>query len=210
MIHSTVTIDGVDITSTYGFYLVDRRLSNPEAKTEYIEIPDMNGSLDATEAMGLRFNDRILTLKFVYPVLANWDTAFSALSNFLHGKKHRIIFGEDPNWYYVGRISIDEFNGPERSVSGSARVFPYKLATNLTTVSQAVSGSATITLSNDAMTVVPEVTVTSEMTLSWGTNTKTIAAGTYRIAGLELEEGNTNITVTGTGTITFTYRKGRL
>lgn len=210
MIYSPVTIDGVNITTTYGFYLVERHLTNPEVKTQFIDIPDMNGALDATEAMGLHFNDRMLSLQFVYPTLGNWDTAFSSLTNYLHGQKRKIVFGEDPNWYYVGRIFISEFNGPERTVTGSAQVFPYKLATTLTTVSQAITSSGTVTLSNDVMTVVPEVTVTAEMTLAWGTNSKTLEAGTYLIDGLELGEGNTTITVTGTGTITFKYRKGRL
>lgn len=210
MIHSNVIIDGVDVTETYGLYLVERHLTNPETKVDYIEIPDMNGSLDATEAMGLRYNDRIISLQFIYPVLGPWDDVFSRFSNFLHGKKHRIIFGEDPNWYYTGRITLEEFNGPERTITGTARVYPYKFATELTTVSQAVSGTAEILLENDYMTVVPEVTVTSEMTLAWGSNSATVEEGTYRIAGLELDEGTTRVTVTGTGTITFTYRKGRL
>lgn len=210
MIYSPVTIDSVNIQSTYGFYLVDRTLSNPTTKTNYIEVPDVHGSLDATETLGLFYEDRILTLKFKYPPLQTWDTDFSKLTNYLHGKKRKIVFSDDPNWYYIGRISIDEFNGPERTVTGSARVYPYKLAVTETTVTETVSGTSTVTLSNDAMTVVPEVTTTDEVTIAWRTNSVTISAGTYRIAGLELQEGTTTLTLTGNATVTIKYRKGRL
>lgn len=210
MIYSPVTFDSVNIQSTYGFYLVDRTLSNPTTKTNYIEVPDVHGSLDATETLGLFYEDRILTLKFKYPPLQTWDTDFSKLTNYLHGKKRKIVFSDDPNWYYIGRISIDEFNGPERTVTGSARVYPYKLAVTETTVAETVSGTSTVTLSNDAMTVVPEVTTTDEVTIAWGTNSVTISAGTYRIAGLELQEGTTTLTLTGNATVTIKYRKGRL
>ena len=60
------------------------------------------------------------------------------------------------------------------------------------------------------MTVVPEVTTTDEVTIAWGTNSVTISAGTYRIAGLELQEGTTTLTLTGNATVTIKYRKGRL
>ena len=208
MIYTPVTIDGVDIKNAYGFYLVDRHLTNPATKTDYIDIPDMHGSIDATELLGLFYEDRILSLKFIYPELQTWDTDFSALSNYLHGKKRKIIFADDPSYYYIGRIFIDEFSGPERTVTGSARVYPYKLAITETVVTS--SGNETVTLTNGSMPVVPEITTTAQVTLAWGTNSVTLSAGTYRVAGLELEEGETELTITGSANVTIKYRQGRL
>ena len=72
------------------------------------------------------------------------------------------------------------------------------------------SGNETVTLTNGAMPVVPEITTTAQVTLAWGTNSVTLSAGTYRVAGLELEEGETELTITGSANVTIKYRQGRL
>lgn len=211
MIYTPVKIDGVDVASAFGFYCVDRVLSNPKLKTNYIEVPNMNGSIDASEAAGLFYEDRDLALKFVFPELIAPDTAFSALSNFAHGKKHRIVFDDDQDWYYVGRIFLDDM-GTDRILTGSARVFPYKLAvTEKTTTQEAVSGGIQVMLRNDGeMTVVPKVTTTEPVTISDGENSTAINAGTYRISWLTLTPGVRYVTIDGSGTVTFEYREAKL
>lgn len=206
-----VIIDGVNISTQYGFYLAQRQLSAPAVKEEYIDIPASNGEFDATDAFGeVFFKNRELVLDMIYPG-RDFDDDLSALVNYLHGKKRKIVFSTDPDWYYVGRLSIGNYDSSSHRLSVSASVFPYKLAVEETVVTRAVSGSASVTLENDAMTVVPVVTNSAEMTLTWGSgNSKTISAGTHQIAGLELLEGSTTVGVSGSGNITFTYRKGRL
>ena len=207
---TTLKIDSVDIATTYGFYLAKRRLSAPEVKEEYIDIPAANGEYDATEALGqVYYKNRNLLLDLIYPA-DSYDTNLSSLTNYLHGRKRKIVFGSDSSWYYVGRISVGEYDSVSHKLGMSAKVFPYKLATSETVVTKTVTTSDTVVLANDEMPVVPVVTNTAEMTLAWGSNSVTISAGTHQIAGLELPKGNTTITVTGSGTITFTYRKGRL
>lgn len=206
-----VIIDGVNISTQYGFYLAQRQLSAPAVKEEYIDIPASNGEFDATDAFGeVFYKNRELVLDMIYPG-RDFDDDLSALVNYLHGKKRKIVFSADPDWYYVGRLSIGNYDSSSHRLSVSASVFPYKLAVEETVVTSAVSGSTSVTLENDAMTVVPVVTNSAEMTLTWGSgNSKTISAGTHQIAGLELLEGNTTVGVSGSGNITFTYRKGRL
>lgn len=80
----------------------------------------------------------------------------------------------------------------------------------MTTVSRAVSGSASITLPNMRKKVVPTITTTAEMTIVFGGRTSTMAAGTFVIPTLELTEGDNVVTVTGTGNITFKYQEGGL
>lgn len=208
---TTLTIDAVNISTVYGFWLARRRLSAPEVKAEYIDIPAANGEFDASEALGAVFyKNRDLSLDLIYPADA-YEADLSDLTNYLHGKRRKIVFGSDSDWYHIGRISVGEYDSTSHRLAVSASVFPYKLAVAQTVVTKAVTTSETISLQNDAMPVVPVITVDAEMTLAWGQNSKTIAAGTYQIAGLELGSNETLVlTVTGTGNITITYRKGRL
>lgn len=208
--NNLVLIDNVNIASVYGFYLTQRELSAPAVKEEYIDVPGAHGSYDATEAMGAVFYaDRNLSLGFKYAD-DDFDDDLSGLTNYLHGKRRKIVFQQDPLWYYVGRISVGNYSSSDHRLGVSAVVYPYKLAVEETVVTAAVSGSETLTLVNDEMPVIPVVTVDAEMTLAWGDKSKTISAGTYRIAGFELQSGETELVVTGTGNISITYRKGRL
>lgn len=207
-IYTEVSIDGVNIAEQFGFYLVDRSLSDPVVKTTYIDVPAANGSYDASEALGLFYEDRDMPFTFLRPDLSAWAADKSALSNYLHGRKRKIVFADDPNWYYIGRISLDQYDSTSHTQTGRARVFPYKLAVTPTVVTQ--NGSGTVELENDEMPVVPEITATAAATFVWGTNSVTVSAGTYRIAGLELPKGITEVAVTTDGEVTFTYRKGRL
>jgi hypothetical protein len=64
------------------------------------------------------------------------------------------------------------------------------------------------------MPVVPTITVSAEMTLTFTLLGKdyivNLSVGTHIIPSLVLLEGDTAIEITGTGRITFTYRKGAL
>ena len=71
-----------------------------------------------------------------------------------------------------------------------------------------------MTLTNTRMPVVPTITVSAEMTLTFTIVGKdysvTLPAGTHTIPSLVLMEGDTKIEIFGTGRVTFTYRKGTL
>ena len=71
-----------------------------------------------------------------------------------------------------------------------------------------------MTLTNTRTPVVPSITVSAEMTLTFTIKGKdynvTLPAGTHTIPGLVLFEGDIEIGITGTGSATFTYRKGAL
>ena len=87
---------------------------------------------------------------------------------------------------------------------------PYKYKIVKTTVTQAVSGTTTVTLTNGRKRAVPEITTTAPMTISFGGGTWTKSAGTYTIPELELTHGENTVSVTGVGNITFTWQEGDL
>lgn len=204
----------VEIDTVYGLYLKWRKLSAPTPKTMYDDIPGMNGSLDSTEEFGeVFYEDRMLALDCKHPADA-WQANFQAFMNAYHGQNVKIAFSNDPNYYWVGRLTVSEYEAKDHSHLMSARVYPYKFKKNLTVVTKSVSGSGTVTLTNGRMKVVPEITFSAPITLAWGNYTKQLSASSYpatvKVAGLELTQGSLTVTITGTADVTFSYREGEL
>ena len=65
-------------------------------------------------------------------------------------------------------------------------------------------------LSNSRMPVMPEVTVSGDITLTYEGVGYHMEDGVYRVPELTLYEGRSRIGLTGRGTVKFAYRKGRL
>lgn len=210
----TVKFDTKDSYTDYGLYLQPYTIPMPDIKSNYIDIAGADGTLDLTEVFGrVRFMDRTFTLDLrVFNLDQDFHSTITTFANAVHGKRVKITFSDDPGYYYYGRVDVDTVS-PLVFV-GVVTVFitaaPWKYKTNVTSVTEEVTTSKKITLTNDRMPTIPTITVDAEMSLAWGTNTVTLSAGTHTVLDLELQQGNTSITVTGTGTITFAYQEGAL
>jgi hypothetical protein len=95
-----------------------------------------------------------------------------------------------------------------------ATVAPYKLHHTPTSLAfDLTTESREIVLVNDRMAVCPEITVTAETTLTFGSMDYTLSAGAWKLVAVQLQEGQNTFTahtISGTGTITFTYQEGSL
>lgn len=199
----------------YGLIVAPYAIPMPEPQTNFVDIPGRDGALDLSEAFGtIRYADRVIELTLY--ARAPFDTLLSAFAADVHGRRMNVIFDRDPGFYYDARITIEDV---ERhwgycELSVECRAKPYKLEQFETTITVLPTGSATATLTNSRMPVVPPITVSAEMTLAFTIDEKdyavTIPAGTHTVPALVLSEGDTKIGITGTGSVTFTYRKGAL
>ncbi|MEA5048777.1 MAG: hypothetical protein VB034_09240 [Eubacteriales bacterium] len=199
----------------YGLVVAPYAIPMPEPQTNFVEILGRDGALDLSEAFGTaRYSDRTISLTLF--VRAPFDTLVSTFAVDVHGRRMNVIFDRDPTFYYDGRITIEDV---ERhwgycELSLECRAKPYKLEHFETTITVLPTGSASVTLSNSRMPVVPSITISAEMTLAFTINEKvysvTLPAGTHTIPSLVLSAGDTKIGITGTGSATFTYRKGTL
>jgi predicted phage tail component-like protein len=209
-----VTIGTKHSKTDWGMLMAIREIPLPLPKTNYVEIPGRDGYIDLTEVFGqVYFNDREFTITLhKLDTSRQWDALVTQIANYIHGKKLKITFDADPNYYHCGRCSIDRLLASIMvgTLTINCVTEPYKYKQQPTTVTEAVSTSKEITLVNSRMPAIPSITVDAEMTLAWGTKTTTLAAGTYKVLDLVLAEGNNVITVTGTGNITFTYQEGAL
>ena len=203
------------VHSDYGLIVAPYAITMPEPQTNFVEIPGRDGALDLSEAFGtIRYADRIIPLTLY--ARAPFDVLISSLAADVHGRRMNVIFDRDPTYYYDARMTIEDV---ERhwgycELSLECRVKPYKLEQFETAITVLPTGIATVTLTNTRMPVVPSITVSAEMTLTFMIGGKdysiNLSAGTHIIPSLLLMEGDTEIGITGTGRITFTYRKGAL
>ena len=199
----------------YGLIVAPYAIPMPEPQTNFVEIPGRDGALDLSEAFGtVRYADRVIPLTFY--VRAPFDAAVSEFAADVHGRRMNLIFDRDPTFYYDARIMVEdvERHAGYCELSLECRVKPYKLEHFETTMTVLPTGSATVTLTNTRMPIVPTVSVSTEMQLSFTIGGKdytvNLSVGTHVIPSLVLTEGDTVIGITGTGRITFAYRKGAL
>lgn len=190
--------------------LSSKEIGSPEVKEYKVDIEGSDGVLDYTEYFGgTKYGNLTINLNFsttVQPFL----TYYSMIKDLLHGRKMKIIFDEDNEFYYYGRLKVSSFTNEKNigtiSIECDCETYKYKLQP--TVVTKTVSGSQSINLSNMRKKVVPTITANAQMTYTFGGVSVVHAAGTFKIPELELAQGDNYITVAGTGTVTFEYQEG--
>ena len=91
----------------------------PELKSEYVDVPQRDGSIDLTTKLGHanlpRYGMRRGTWEFWVPsFLSEWPMDYQKLANAVHGLTKHVICDDDPYFYYTGRITVDDWqNGTD-------------------------------------------------------------------------------------------------
>lgn len=234
---NSVSINGTNLSS-HKLYLPAYEIPSPEPFIYLVQVEGHDGLVDMTDAFGRTYyKNRDWTLDFVCvdPTI-NWHTISSTINSLCHGKKFPFVFDNDPNFYWIGRITNRDFASSQGEGIYTINISsqPYKYKNALTTVTQTVSGDTTIILQNADMYTCPTMVVSSEMTITFkdisdpaasgilgrgvlgqmilGNNGYTTATitGTAKIPQFLIPAGGTTVTVSGSGTITFTYQEGLL
>lgn len=192
-------------------------IGSPKVRKYTVEVPGADGVLDCSEVHGrVTYEPRPVEIS-VGKAIKDRFAQDSLVKNALHGKQMQITLSDDPDYYYFGRIAVDEWrrrNGIGSTVI-SAECDPYKYRQESTAISATVpeSGTVVLTLFNNAMPAVPTITADDVVTLGWQGSTYTVSAGTmYRNLDIELAAGENVLQVTaapGT-TVTVEYQEGSL
>lgn len=200
--------------------LSELELSAPEIKTNYVDIPGANGSLDLSCAVSGEpvYYDRELSASFETSEgsRAERERAIMDMLNQLHGRRLHIVLPDDPDCYLDGRASVArEYNDMAHArVTVSATCNPYRLKQAETVVTaELTTQDAEIVLHNGRMPVVPTIAVSAETLLTIGSGSYTLSAGQHTLLALRLTQGEQRIlarVTDGTGTLTITYREGML
>lgn len=127
-----VTFDNKHSYWDWGLMLKEApKITAPEAKTHYVDVPGMNGALDLTEALTgkVQFKNRKIELDFVTTAgREDWSAVYSDILSALHGQMKDITLDDDPAHFYRGRVKVGD---PERfksiiTLKMTAEVEPFK------------------------------------------------------------------------------------
>lgn len=106
------------------------KITSPEPKTHYVDIPGAHGSMDLTEALTGKVQYKNRTIEAEFITLAdreNWSAIYSDILSALHGQMVEIALDDDPTHYYKGRVTVGD---PERdrkhvTIKMTAEVEPF-------------------------------------------------------------------------------------
>ena len=156
----------------FSLILSQKTIGAPSPKTETIDVPGGDGVLDLTEFFGeVKYNNRNLSFEFTSIIpQAFFMSQFSQIQDALHGQKMQIVLDDDPEWYYTGRIGVSEWKADKNigELTIDCDCDPYKTKLSETVVTEVVNGPKTVILTNSRKIVVPTISITGEVDLTFG------------------------------------------
>jgi hypothetical protein len=217
----------------WGLKWEDINISFPTAKTNYIDIPGADGQLDLSEALtgDIKYDNRKIKLTFNLNSDYNkWNSIISEISNYLHGRKLKIISDLDVGFYYYGRleIDVDKTNIVYGEVVINADVGPYKyeLYSSLENwlwntfnfeggiireyKDLVVKDTLVLNIAGRRKKIIPTFITNSIMAVKFNNVTYELPVGSTQVLDIELVEGDNILTFTGNGTVSIDYRGGSL
>ena len=106
-------------------------ISPPKPKTKLVQVPGSDVVIDLTETLtgNVHYEPRTIKCEFwVVDGRLKWSAVYSSILDELHGKRLQIIMDDDPNYYYIGRVSVDSWESEQAAstIVITAEVEPYK------------------------------------------------------------------------------------
>ena len=210
---NTIKFGNKDSYTDFNLILRPKERPFPSPKTNYVSIEGRDGDLDLTTSLtgDVKYENISYSLEFTLKdKRVDWEDTLLELSTYLHGKKMELTFSEDPNWYYVGRYTLNNVESDRNIglISIDCILEPYKHKKTETVKS--ITGTGTLTLSNTRKWVMPTITSTDSMEFTFE-GKQFVVNGTLQTPDIILKEGNNTLEVTsGTGTLKVTYREAKL
>ena len=206
-------------TAARGWTLTGLALGDPEQKTNYLEKPGGDGSWDLSTVLsnGIpRYKNRPLTVSLE---CSRWDRKqreeiINELVNTLDGLEWEIVLPDRPDHYLKGRarVAVDYSDLAHAAVTITCTCEPWLYSRREARVELTGNGGKnTATIRNAGRrAVVPLLTVTGKLTLTYKGATVELRAGSYQWANLLLTPGHHSLEYSGTGTLVITYREAVL
>ena len=141
-----------------------------------------------------------------------WDMRISMIRNLFEGKKVKLYFWTEQDWYWTGRVQITEFAhkralGEFNFEIPFADPFKYKdIEIDVTSTAQGI----TVDCPSCRMPVIPTITTSAAITVGFGTYTKQLAAGTHKDTNIKFTDCVNTLSLTGAASVTIKYAEGSL
>lgn len=207
---------GVKFNDTHSYFdlnliMSECSISPATPKTNYINIPGADGSIDLTEALGdVKYNDRTGSLVFSVLPSDDFEEKKSEISNFLNGKHFdRITFDKDPDFYYIGRCSVNNYKSDkmQRQITVDLILHPFKYAQEERSVTFHTS-PCYITV--HGFSVIPTITTKAKFLMGVNGVNYHLSNGTHKYLDICLKPGENKLTHQGGLTVTVTFRERSL
>lgn len=214
----------------FGIYLTSKTINPPEPQTNTISVPLRDGSIDLTESLtnDVKYNDRKIDMTFsvVHP-MEQWSDKVSEIENFLHGKRMKVVFDDDANFYYIGRLKVNEWSSQKSigklviecvadpykyDIQDDWLWDPFDFENGYISESEniPVSGSTTIVIVGKRKKTYPTITASSAMTVAYNGATYNLTEGINKLYDMILDEGENTLTFSGSGSVLIEYTGGSL
>lgn len=214
----------------FGIYLTSKTINPPEPQTNTISVPLRDGSIDLTESLtnDVKYNDRKIDMTFsvVHP-MEQWSDKVSEIENFLHGKRMKVVFDDDANFYYIGRLKVNEWSSQKSigklviecvadpykyDIQDDWLWDPFDFENGYISESEniPVSGSTTIVIVGKHKKTYPTITASSAMTVAYNGATYNLTEGINKLYDMILDEGENTLTFSGSGSVLIEYTGGSL
>lgn len=86
----------------------------PSVNEKMVEIPGRNGLLDCTTYLtgNPTYANRTGSWQFYvdHEQWNSWVDTYTEILQYLHGKRMRVVLEDDPNYYYMGRFSVENWS----------------------------------------------------------------------------------------------------
>ena len=210
-----VLFNDISAMNDWNIVLTKSDITPPKVKTSIVNIKGADGILDLSEALNgdVMYDNRDIKLTFSLMDMREYSTLISKISNAIHGKKVKLRFTIDDEYYYEGRAQISQWESSKNIgkivVNVNADPFKYRLYETSNTFS--LNGKEQVVhLQNDRMRVSPTLKVSGEITITYDKITRTLKEGEYQLVDLSLKEGDNVIKLNGNGSVNISYRRGML
>lgn len=212
MKEKTVKFDDKNSLDDYGLIFAVLSIGTPKPKISTVDIPFRNGSLDVTDNFGgVKYENRAISMSFIIP----WESEeqlelYSEFINDVNGKRKRITFSSDEDWYYYGRVEVGDISIDNGfwSFPVSVNADPYKYKE--IEVEESITGSKTIELYNDYLPAILTIQNSASVIIEFEGNSYAFSPGTHENPDIVLKKGYNELIITGTANVAFTYQQGRL
>lgn len=191
----------------------------PKPKTEYVEIPAGDGSIDLTESLtgDVKYDTRTITAElFFMPPRSEWQHKLDKITNYIHGQKLAIQVPSDNEYYYMGRVEVasTKVDGVVFRIELSIVCDPYKYKRNMTVYDLVIptNGTLNVDCRNARQWVLPTITVNRAVNFAFGGASYSINAGSAQYTGIIFKQGINAIKVTGSAgtSVKISYGEGAI
>lgn len=214
----------------FGIYLTSKTINPPEPQTNTISVPLRDGSIDLTESLtnDVKYNDRKINMTFsvIHP-MEQWSDKVSEIENYLHGKRMKVVFDDDQNFYYMGRLKVNEWSSQKSigklvieciadpykyDVQGDWLWDPFDFENDCISESEniIVSGSTSVVIVGKRKKTYPTITASAAMSVSYNGTTYNLTEGINKLYEMILDEGENTLTFNGSGSVLIEYIGGSL